>query len=101
MAFEDADTLSYVLARAFSPDLDQSKSLLELFTKWEHHRFDRIAKVIDFTTKNGTLRKSSPHIYEQAAKEWLIWAAFKWMGPEGGAKWMYSYCAESVLAAIS
>jgi hypothetical protein len=58
----------------------------------------RVAKVLDFTTKNGTLRKSNPHFYEQAAKEWLIWAAFKFMGSERGAQWMYQYSAESVRA---
>lgn len=98
-AFEDAETLGYVLSRVFATDFSFDK-LPEIITKWEQHRFARIAKVIDFTTKNGDIRKSSNHFYEQAAKEWLIWAMFKFMGPEGGAQWMYSYNAESVLSAL-
>jgi hypothetical protein len=49
--------------------------------------------------QNGNPRKSNPHVYEQAVKEWVVWAAFKFMGPEGGAEWMYSYNAENVLGA--
>lgn len=33
----------------------------------------RLQKGINFTTKNGSLRKRSPHYVEQAAKEWVIW----------------------------
>lgn len=98
-AFEDAETLGYVLSRVFASDFSIEK-LPEIISKWEQHRFARIAKVIDFTTKNGDMRKSSNHFYEQAAKEWLIWAMFEFMGPEGGAHWMYTYNAESVLGAL-
>lgn len=84
MALEDAETLAYTLVRVYAAD-SASTSLDELFKAWEGHRMARIAKVIDFTTKNGNLRKASPHFYEQAAKEWLIWAMFKWMG-QGGAQ---------------
>ena len=100
MAFEDAETLAYVLSRAFATDF-QAETLPRMFEKWQTHRNARIAKVMDFTSKNGSLRKSSPHFYEQAAKEWLVWAVFKFMGPEGGAEWMYSYNAESVLGALA
>jgi 2-polyprenyl-6-methoxyphenol hydroxylase-like FAD-dependent oxidoreductase len=100
MAFEDAETLAYVLADFFTPEFGNAKPLTELIHKWEQHRFSRISRVVDFTTKNGTLRKSSPHFYEQAAKEWIVWAAFKWMGPEGGAQWMYSYNAECILGTL-
>ena len=41
-----------------------------------------------------------PHLYEQAAKEWVVWAAFKFMGPEAEARWMYEYNEESVLSAL-
>lgn len=99
-AFEDAETLGYVFSRVFASDFTSDR-LPEIIFKWEWHRFARIARVIDFTTKNGDMRKSSNHFYEQAAKEWLIWAMFKWMGPEGGAHWMYSYNAESVLSALA
>ena len=100
MAFEDAETLCYTLARILSPDATPS-TLSTLVKKWEHHRFDRIAKVIQFTTKNGDLRKSSPHFYEKAAKEWIMWADFKWKGEKWGAEWMYSYNAEDVLSALA
>jgi 2-polyprenyl-6-methoxyphenol hydroxylase-like FAD-dependent oxidoreductase len=100
MAFEDAETLAYTLAGVYKVDFQQ-KELGSMIAKWEKHRLARIQKVVEFTTKNGSLRKSSPHFYEQAAKEWLMWAVFKWMGPEGGANWMYSYNAESVLGALA
>jgi hypothetical protein len=98
MALEDAKTLAYVLTRLYAPDFSSTKSApASLMHAWNSHRQRRIAKVMDFTTKNGDLRKSSPHFYEQAAKEWIIWAVFKWAGPDGGAGWMYEYPAESVL----
>jgi 2-polyprenyl-6-methoxyphenol hydroxylase-like FAD-dependent oxidoreductase len=100
MAFEDAETLAYVLSRVFAPDF-KLDTLAKMFQKWQTHRAARIAKVMDFTSKNGNLRKSSPHVYEQAAKEWVVWAALKFRGPEGGAEWMYSYSAESVLGALA
>ncbi|KAG4277777.1 hypothetical protein FPRO04_07020 [Fusarium proliferatum] len=106
MAFEDAETLSYVLGRLSDLRLAHPGGSHKLFAgeileKWQRHRQDRIVKVLDFTSKNGTLRKSSPHAYEQAAKEWIIWAALKFMGPEAGAKWLYSYNAENVLGVIA
>ncbi|MCJ1394007.1 hypothetical protein MMC18_006884 [Xylographa bjoerkii] len=105
MAFEDAETLAYVLGRFYArqpPYLAATPpSLATLIHKWEQHRFARVAKVVDFTTKNGTMLKSSNHFYEQAAKEWVIWAGMKWMGEAGGAAWMYGYNAESVLGALA
>lgn len=99
MALEDAETLGFTLARIFSPDFQQGR-LVETLSAWSRHRADRIAKVVAFTTKNGTMRKSTPHRYEQVAKEWLIWAMFKWMGEEGGVRWMYSYNTEDVRSAL-
>ncbi|EWG44915.1 hypothetical protein FVEG_05878 [Fusarium verticillioides 7600] len=105
MAFEDAETLSYVLGRLRDSHLAHAGGSHKLFagdilSKWQRHRQDRIVKVLDFTSKNGTLRKSSPHVYEQAAKEWIIWVAFKLMGAEAGAKRLYTYNAENVLGVI-
>lgn len=97
MALEDAEALGYTIAHACYPDFD-AKSLPQLIQAWEKHRMPRLQKVIDFTTKNGSLRRSSPHVWEQAAKEWVIWAAFKLRGEEAGAEWMYSYNAEAVRA---
>ena len=101
MALEDAETLAYTIAESLTPlrqSEDEESKLASLTSKWNAHRHARVARVLDFTTKNGTLRKSSPHFYEQAGKEWLIWAVFKFMGSEGGAQWMYQYSAESVRA---
>jgi 2-polyprenyl-6-methoxyphenol hydroxylase-like FAD-dependent oxidoreductase len=103
MALEDAETLAYTIAEALVP-LPSGEvpdwRLMTLSAKWNAHRHERVAKVIAFTTKNGTLRKSSPHFYEQAAKEWLVWAMFKWVGPEAGMQWMYQYNPEIVRAAL-
>ncbi|KAF4345868.1 salicylate hydroxylase [Fusarium beomiforme] len=106
MAFEDAETLAYVLERIqdmhlTSLDGDHKSIADSILGKWQQHRHDRIVKVMDFTSKNGTLRKSSPHFYEQAAKEWIIWAAFKFMGAEAGAKWLYTYNAEDILGVVA
>jgi hypothetical protein len=101
MALEDAETLAYVFAELAIPlksGEDEDSRITHLTSKWNAHRHARIAKVLDFTTKNGSLRKSSPHYYEQAAKEWIIWAALKFRGSEGGAQWMYEYSAENVRA---
>jgi 2-polyprenyl-6-methoxyphenol hydroxylase-like FAD-dependent oxidoreductase len=107
MALEDAETLAYALAEIHGPDrkartaTEQDEKLAKCIMGWDKHRHERISKVLDFTTKNGNMRKSSNHFYEQAAKEWLLWAVFKWMGPEGGARWLYTYAAENVRAAFA
>ena len=103
MALEDAETVAYAIAESLVPLPEEPSGpnparLGAITSRWNAHRQARIAKVMDFTSKNGTLRMSSPHFYEQAAKEWLMWAMFKWMGPEAGVKWMYSYSAECVRA---
>lgn len=77
MAFEDADTLSYVLARTYSPDFIQATSLSHLIMKWEHHRQDRVVKMTDLTRQSGRLRKSSTYVCKKVAREWIIWAALK------------------------
>ena len=104
MALEDAETLAYTLAESLVPlpydPAPLSLRLRTLASDWNAHRHARVQKVIDFTTQNGALRKSSAHFYEQAAKEWLMWAMFKWEGPEGGVRWMYEYSATSVRAAL-
>lgn len=101
MAFEDVDTLSYVLARAYSSDFNQATDLSDLIMKWEHHRQDRITKITDFTNQSGRMRKPSTHVYEQVAKEWIIWATLKIKGPQAGSEWIFSYNPENILAVIS
>jgi 2-polyprenyl-6-methoxyphenol hydroxylase-like FAD-dependent oxidoreductase len=112
MAFEDAETLAYALrdvydiqARSQSSSATSKSGHVELtavraekLDKWQRHRQERVAKVLDFTTKNGNQRKATSHLYEQAAKEWLMWASMKFAGPTGGARWLYGYNAESVLS---
>jgi len=51
MAFEDVNTLSYVLARDYSPDFNQATDLSDLILKWQHHRQDRVGKISDFTNQ--------------------------------------------------
>ena len=107
MALEDAETLAYTLAEGLTPPPSNSGKATgdaqrsAVIAAWNTHRHARVAKVMDFTSKNGSLRKSSPHFYEQAAKEWVLWAMFKWTGPELGVQWMYKYAAESVRAAFT
>ena len=106
MALEDAETLTYALGESLTqPPPNSGKATGDsrraaVTSAWNAHRHYRVAKVIDFTSKNGQLRKSSPHFYEQAAKEWVMWATFKWAGPEAEMQWMYEYSAESVRAAF-
>nr|OQO02067.1 hypothetical protein B0A51_18637 [Rachicladosporium sp. CCFEE 5018] len=100
MALEDAETLSYALAMIYGvrsvskPDHEEDVEADRILVH------ERVAKVLVFTSKNGKLRKSSPHLFEHIAEEWLMWAAFKWMGSEGGAQWMYEYAAESVRSVL-
>lgn len=101
MAFEDADTLSHVLARVYSPGFNQATDLSDLIAKWEHHRQERVVKITKYTSQNGKMRKSSRYVCEQMAKEWMIWAALKVKGPQAGNGWIFSYNPEDVLAAIS
>ncbi|KAK5991440.1 FAD-dependent monooxygenase nodY2-like protein [Cladobotryum mycophilum] len=105
MAFEDAETLAYTMCRVYSILMVDSSNnpgdvISDQLTKWERHRQERIAKVLDFTTNNGTLRKASPSVYVQTAKEWMIWAIFKFIGSGAGTNWLYTYNAENVLGAL-
>lgn len=65
---------------------------------WNNHRHKRVAKVVEFTTKNERLRKASPHFHEQPAKEWVVVAMDRYTGPEAGVQWMYESDAESIKA---
>ncbi|KAJ9419865.1 hypothetical protein QL093DRAFT_2639662 [Fusarium oxysporum] len=55
MAFEDAETLSYVLGRIrdiclIRPNGDHRSLVNEMLHKWQRHRQGRIVKVMDFTS---------------------------------------------------
>ncbi|KAK6435126.1 hypothetical protein LTR95_008691 [Oleoguttula sp. CCFEE 5521] len=102
MALEDVKHCPMLYGKNQASALDRADDSYRsrILAQWNRHRHERVAKVLDFTSKNGKLRKSSPHLYAHIAKEWLMWAAFKWMGPEGGAQWMYQYAAESVRSVL-
>lgn len=100
MAFEDAETLAHVLDRAFSSVFNQAEALSPMLEAWEHHRMKRIEQVLAFTTRGGQVRTSNLNPYQQIAKEWAMWLMFKWIGSDGGAKWLYEYSAENVLAEL-
>lgn len=59
-----------------------------------------MSKIVDFTTQNGDLRKTSTSFIHQWIKEMTIWAYIKMVGPHMGCKWMYSYHGESVRAVL-
>ncbi len=98
MAFEDGETLAHVLDRAFSSVFDQAKDLPQLLAGWQQHRMKRIENVMAFTTRGGALRKANLSPAQMKVKEWVLWLLLKWVGPDGGAKWLYEYHAENVLA---
>ena len=108
MAFEDAATLALTLSRVYHPnpmsDIHsgaQVQDRHDLLRKWCMHRKDRTKHVLDFTTRNGELMKSSPLYVQQAAKEWAMCAVLKLQGPRAGAEWLYGYHCENVLAALA
>jgi len=97
MAFEDAQTLAYALARTATP----RKLSQRILHKWQTHRQARIEKVHVFTSRGGDLRKEAPSMLEKTIKEWGLWAAFKWWGPTGGLRWLYEYRAENVVGVLA
>ncbi|OQU95922.1 FAD binding domain-containing protein [Cladophialophora immunda] len=99
-AFEDAETLAYVLARLNLPEstLPDMKQCLQ---RWETHRMERIGQILDYTTRAGNIRKRSSGLM-QMVKEWSIWAMFKYYQYRGGGPaWIYNYRAEDILSVIS
>ncbi|KIW00075.1 uncharacterized protein PV09_08417 [Verruconis gallopava] len=102
-ALEDAETLSYTLAEIRNAELERSGAdndevLLRkaYLAAWGTHRTQRVAKILDVTNKSAASRRSSTSWIEKEVKEWIIWAALKWMGPDAGAGWLFGYAAESV-----
>ncbi|KAK7447295.1 hypothetical protein CaCOL14_011692 [Colletotrichum acutatum] len=98
-SFEDAETLAYTLAHIKAPLFNDS-ARPQVIQAWEDHRKDRVSKIVDFTTQNGDLRKTSTSFIHQWIKEMTIWAYIKMVGPHMGCKWMYSYHGESVRAVL-
>lgn len=66
VAFAGVETLAYVFAEIHGADRkdckteEQDAPLAKYLVAWDRHRHERVAAVLDFTSKNGTLRKSSP-----------------------------------------
>lgn len=99
-AFEDAETLAYVLGKLRLPGVGPT-SLKEDLRKWETHRMDRIKQILDYTIKAGNIRKRSSGIM-RIFKEWAIWAMFKISEFNGGGPaWIYTYNAEDVLSVLA
>jgi 2-polyprenyl-6-methoxyphenol hydroxylase-like FAD-dependent oxidoreductase len=103
MAFEDAQTLAFVLARFArpTPPNRSAQSHTEILEKWQAHRQARVAEVHAFTTRGGDVRKSAPGLVVTYVKEWVLWGIFKWWGPTGGLRWLYEYKGEDVIGALA
>lgn len=99
-AFEDAETLAYVLGKLNLPGHTKG-NLKESLQRWEMHRKKRISDILDYTIRAGNIRKRSSgimHIF----KEWTIWAMFKLYELRGGGpSWIYNYNAEDILGIIT
>ncbi len=98
-AFEDAETLAYVMGKLSLPSYVQSE-LRESLQRWETHRKQRICQILDYTVRAGNIRKRSSGAM-QVFKEWTIWAMFKLYEFQGGGPaWIYNYNAECILSVI-
>jgi hypothetical protein len=51
---------------------------------------------MDFTSKNGNLRKTSASALHQLVKEGIIWGYIKLVGPKMGSEWIYTYNGECI-----
>ncbi|KAJ9614301.1 hypothetical protein H2200_002437 [Cladophialophora chaetospira] len=99
-AFEDAESLAYVLGELSLPNCTQP-SLREKLQRWETHRQDRIRQILEYTIRAGNIRKRSSGMMK-VLKEWTIWATFKLYEFQGGGPgWIYNYSAENILSIIS
>lgn len=99
-AFEDAETLAYVLGKLSLPG-STMPNLRESLRRWETHRKERISQILDYTLRAGNIRKRSSG-FMQVLKEWTIWAMFKLYEFQGGGPaWIYTYNAECILSIIA
>ncbi|KEF58318.1 uncharacterized protein A1O9_06244 [Exophiala aquamarina CBS 119918] len=99
-AFEDAETLAYVLAKLNLPG-STLPNLRQSLARWETHRMDRIRQILSYTIRAGNIRKRSSGMM-QILKEWTIWTMFKFYEYSGGGPaWIYNYSAENILSIIS
>ena len=96
MAFEDAETLAYTMSR-----LDFVENRSKLLGRWEVHRQERLEKVKEFTNRNASLRDPGRSQLRQSMKEYVVWGAFKYMGPSAGMEWLYGYNAEDIIGILA
>lgn len=96
MAFEDVETLAYTMSQ---PVFVVNR--LKLLHIWETHRKARMEKVKVFTQRNASLRHPARSWFKQTLKEYLLWGAFKYMGPSAGLQWLYGYNAEEMVGMLS
>jgi 2-polyprenyl-6-methoxyphenol hydroxylase-like FAD-dependent oxidoreductase len=95
MAFEDAETLAFTMAR---PNFNSDRP--KYLRAWEQHRKQRVAEVKAYTDRNGKLRTPSNNYVMQLVKDWVIWATLKYKGPLNGLAWLYSYNGEDVIKVL-
>lgn len=99
-AFEDAETLAYVLGKLSLPGCNLP-TLRDNLQVWETHRQQRISQILAYTIQAGNIRKRSSGMM-QVFKEWTIWAMFKmYEFGSGGPAWIYTYNAEDILGILS
>ncbi|KPI40211.1 6-hydroxynicotinate 3-monooxygenase [Cyphellophora attinorum] len=86
MAFEDAASLAMVFERS-----DTAEAFDKGVDEWQTTRQDRARKIKEFTTKSGDMRRTSPSVFQQIVKEWIMWLYFKVKGSDGGLAWVYEH----------
>lgn len=108
ITFENAGTLPLTLAQVFRPnptlDVYSGAPVLsrkELLERRCSHRKDRVKQLHDFNSRNGALMASGSLYFQQALKEWAIWATLKLLGPGARVEWFYSHHCEDILAAFA
>lgn len=96
MAFEDAETLAYTMSQ---PEFSMNR--LRFLRAWQDHRKSRMEKVKIFTGRNAALRHPARSWFKQTLKEYVLWMAFKYMGPSAGLQWLYAYNAEDIIGMLT
>lgn len=92
MAFEDAASLSLVLATLADASSAQAQAQVQAdLLAWQARRRERVTKVKAFTSRGGDIRRAPGGVLQQIVKEWLMWAFFLLRGREGGFAWIYNH----------
>jgi 2-polyprenyl-6-methoxyphenol hydroxylase-like FAD-dependent oxidoreductase len=88
IAFEDAETLAYILAHGRDASGGFSARLLSI---WEAHRKQRVREVVTYATETEQRRRPSPNAVLQRIKEWVVWGMLWYHGEAGMSRWVSSY----------